>query len=176
MIQFIEDPILKDFAITLFATGMRKGEGLAITVEDIRGHYLKVDRQQTKGKINSVIGKRGDPITKPPKRGKKGDVLILPFGRKSVRKWAEVEDKEKYRYSIYDVIEKACIKAFPKNKKKRIGVHDLRHSHAIYLLSKGASFTQVALNLRNTVEVCQKYYTGFSHIDETLETLKRIVS
>jgi hypothetical protein len=40
---------------------------------------------------------------------------------------------------------------------------------------KGTNLTQVALNLRNRIDACQKYYTGFEHADSTLENLKRLV-
>lgn len=176
VVKLIDDSILRDFATTLFATGMRKSEGLAITADDLNGHYLRVNKQLTKGKKGRLSGVSLAPKLKNPKRNKKGTVLVLPFGLSATKRWAEVENKEQYRYKIFDVIEEASRKAFPKNKKKWIGVHDLRHSHAVFLLSQGASLTQVALNLRNTVEVCQKYYTGYAHNDDTIEALKKLVA
>lgn len=176
MVKLIEDSILRDFATTLFATGMRKSEGLAITTADINGHYLRVNKQLSRGKKSRINGPRLEPKIKNPKRNKKGNVLILPFGLSAVKRWAEVENKDQYRYQIFEVITEASRKAFPKDKSKWVGVHDLRHSHAIFLLSQNASLTQVALNLRNTVEVCQKYYTGYAHNDDTIEALKRLVA
>lgn len=176
VLTLIEDSILKDFAMTLFATGMRKSEGLAITPADLNGHYLRVNKQLSRGQKGRLSGIRVEPKLKNPKRNKKGSVLILPFGLSAAKRWAEIENKDQYRFKIFDVLAEASKKAFPKNRNKWIGVHDLRHSHAIYLLSQGASLTQVALNLRNTVEVCQKYYTGYAHNDDTIESLRKLVA
>lgn len=151
--------------MTLFATGLRFSEALALTKDDlIDKTTLNVDKQITpKGEI------------KLPKRDKVGKVVILPFGIDAVKRFIDIKNKEKFRFNFYNTIIEAGRKAFPDEKIKWVGPHDLRHSHAIYLLSKGANLTQVALNLRNRIDVCQMYYTGFEHSDATLDGLKRLV-
>lgn len=175
VLKFIEDPTLNDLATVLFSTGVRKSEALALRQSDLKGHYLLVDKQLQRGKLNKETKEVSQPRLKNPKRNKKGRVLVLPFGLEALKRWLKVEDKDLYRSAIFDSLEIACSKAFPNDKSKWVGVHDLRHSHAIYLLSKGASLTQVALNLRNTIEVCQKYYTGYAHTDDTIEALKKMI-
>jgi integrase len=164
VLPLVEDPVLQDLITTLFATGVRLSESMAITPGDIIGSSLNVDKQLTRHKK-----------LKRPKRGKIGRIFILTFGLEAVRRWAEVEDKIQYRYILTNALATACAQAFPKTPAKWLSPHDLRHSHAIYLLGKGASLTQVSLNLRNRVEVCQKYYTGFAHTNETLEGIKRLL-
>lgn len=164
IVSFIEDTNMQNLAVTLFSSGLRLSEALALTEDDHIDTWLNVNKQLTKG---------GE--IKKPKRGKEGKSLILPFGKDAVEQWIACENKDQYRFKLFDALEIACKKAYPTNKAKWIGPHDLRHSHAIYLLSKGASLTQVALNLRNRVDVCQKYYTGFAHTDDTIEALKKIV-
>ncbi len=164
LLPFIEDATLRDLAVVLFCSGLRMSEALALTPEDFVNGQISVTKQLSR------LG-----VVKLPKRQKTGKAVVLSFGAKAIQRWCEVEDKQPYRYRLFDELERACRKAFPSNKNKWIGPHDLRHSHAIYLLGKGASLTQVALNLRNRVDVCQKYYTGFAHSDETVEALKKVI-
>lgn len=164
VLKGISEPDLKDFATALFSTGMRLSEALAVQEKDYRNGIINVDKQLTKaGEI------------KAPKREKIGRSVVLSLGTKAVQKWVKIQDKDQYRAKLYDVLMDASMKAFPDDSSKWISPHDLRHSHAIHLLSLGANLTQVALNLRNRIDVCQKYYTGFEHSDSTLESLKKII-
>lgn len=165
MILFIENQNLKDFAVTLFSSGLRLSEALALAPQDLFNNgYLNVDKQLTK-----------DGSVKEPKRGSKGKVLIIPFGLDAVKRFVKIKNKEELRFKLYNALEVACQKAFPDDKDLWVGPHDLRHSHAIHLLSKGANLGLVAMNLRNRIDVCQKYYTGFEHSNDTLEGLKKFI-
>ncbi len=164
VVALVDDPVEKDMIVTLFGTGLRLSEALALSPEDLSGEILNVHQQLVPG---------GE--YKLPKRNKTGKTLVLDFALEATRRWCAVEDKEQYRFRIFNSLMAACQRAFPTAKAKWISPHDLRHSHAIYMLGRGASLTQVALNLRNRVDVCQKYYTGFAHTDDTLEGLKKIL-
>lgn len=156
MLSRVDNEILRDLYLTLFGTGMRLGEALALEPQSVRQGFVRVDRQLTaKG------------VLKLPKREKVGDSVILDFAVQAVNRWAQVKDKFQYRTIAQTTIKKTA--------GKPLSVHDLRHSHAIYLLSQGASLTLVALNLRNRIEVCQRYYTGFSHVSETLDNLIQLL-
>jgi integrase len=152
----------KDLAITLFVTGIRISESMALKPGDLREGTLVVDKQFTRFKK-----------LKRPKRGKQGKVFVVPFGIESVKRWCAIENKDNFREGLRGALATSCRSA---GLDKVISPHDLRHSHAVYLLSMGASITQIALNLRNRVEVCQKHYAGFSHVDETIEALKQTIS
>lgn len=171
VLHHISDPVLKDFAMTLFATGMRLSEALAVNAQDIKGSVLNIDKQLRPS------GSKNEVVDKDPKRGSKGHVVVLPFGKDALKRWASRDDKNEYRFQLYPALMKACQKVFPKqtDNQKWLSPHDLRHSHAIHLLSKGANLTQVALNLRNRIDVCQKYYTGFEHTDSSLDGLLKMV-
>lgn len=165
LLRYIKSEELKSLAKTLFATGMRMGEALAITVDNIIDDCLEIEAQ---------VDRDGELV--PPKRGSVGRVLILPQYVDDVVRWAEVEDKLKYRFDLYEELRSACEQAFRNQKtKKQISPHDLRHSHAIYLLSKGHTLTQVAYNLRNSEAVCRKYYAGFSHNESTLDLMRKML-
>jgi integrase len=158
------DAILKALIATLFATGCRLGESMAMAESD----YSKAQ-----GTI--YIGKQltRKTVLKLPKRERVGTVSIISKFTPYVEQWLKVDDKIKYRDRVYDELRRISHVLF-KKADKHIGPHDLRHSHAIYLLGKGASLQMIALNLRNRIEVCQKYYTGYSHTSDTLEMLKKI--
>lgn len=166
LLPLIPDQDLKDLATTLFCSGVRLSEALALTVADYIGGKLNVTKQLTKtGQI------------KPPKRGKVGKVVVVSFGVAAIKRWIALpqSSKDHCRTRLFGALADACRLAFPTESTKWIGPHDLRHSHAIYLLGKGASLTQVSLNLRNRLDVCQEYYTGYCHTDETLDALKGII-
>lgn len=152
----------KDLAMTLFASGARLGESMVFKETDLHGLELSITKQRTT---------RSKEI-KGPKRDKSGTVAVLDWGLKGLKSWIKVQDKWAHRWHFGTELEAACAKA----KVKRISPHDLRHSHAIHLLSLGATLTDVSMNLRNRIEVCQEYYTGYAHSEGTLDRLKRITS
>lgn len=158
------DGHVKNLAISLYASGMRLSEALAVKPNDYFDGRIMIDKQLTKLEV-----------LKPPKREKIGHSLVLPLGHEAIKAWVEVSDKNSYRYVISKELRAAAKKTFPNDKNKWVSPHDLRHSHAIHLLGMGATITQVALNLRNRVDVCQMYYTGFSHSSDTLDYLRKII-
>jgi integrase len=166
VLPHFRDPVAADLATVLFASGIRLGEALALEPGAFNGGKLNVHENLT----------RGDE-RREPKSGSDGKPVVLEFGHNAVRRWLRFDgDKAIYHHKLYDELLRACAQAFPNDTKKHISPHDLRHSHAIHLLAQGASLTQVALNLRNTVAVCQRFYTGFVHSDESAEALKRLLA
>ena len=163
MLPHIECPECKLLAETLFATGVRIGESMALLDSDLNGTELGVFKQKV------TYGKKE---IKLPKREKVGLIAVFEFGLKAVQGWIGVEDKWGHRYHIGDQLTAACLKG----KVKRVTPHDLRHSHSIMILSVGGTLTDVSLNIRDRIETCQKYYTGYSHSEGTLDRLKRLTS
>lgn len=152
----VSDPHMSDLLETLFGAGLRIGEAMGLMPSQLNGREIFVDRQMTRQ--NKI---------KNPKRNKKGKVVIISGFEKAVAGWASFDKKELYRCSVNRFL--------ASNTNPRISVHDLRHSHAIYLLTHGANLTFVSYNLRNRIEVCQKYYTGFAHSESTTEVLKKLI-
>lgn len=166
IVKQMECSVCKTMALAIFGSGLRIGELLALDDSSLKSKILDVQYQ---------IDKSGELA--PPKRGSVGRVFVIPQYVEAVESWIDVPDKLNYRYKLYDELEKASRKAFPDGPQRVwVGPHDLRHSHAIHLLSKGATLTQVARNLRNSEEVCRKFYSGWEHVDGTLELLKKILS
>jgi integrase len=165
------DVNLRSLIATLFATGMRLGEAIAVEPSDLFDGKIAVNKQvKRKAKGQSL-----DDRLKLPKREKTGHAVIVSSMREHVDRWVKVQDKEAYREVVGDHLRAVTRELWPNNKVKHVTPHDLRHSHAIHLLSKGASFTLIALNLRNRVEVVQKHYAGYSHVSETADLLKKLI-
>lgn len=160
LLSHFETGPVKDLIVTLFCSGLRLSESMALTPQDLQDGGLMVTKQLTE------LGE-----LKRPKRGKQGRVFVLPWGLEAATRWCAVEGKEQYRVEV----QRLLLGGAKRWLGRRLSPHDLRHSHAIHLLGKGASLTQVALNLRNRVEVCQKYYTGFAHTSDTLDALKVLI-
>lgn len=160
LLSFTEDTDIKNAIATLFATGCRLGELLALSEKDLVDDSLYIGKQIRK-----------DGSTGLPKRGKKGKVAIISPLKKYVVAFLKVKDKPALRSAIQN----AVVTLSSKHLGRHIHAHDLRHSHAIYLLSKGANISLVALQLRNRIEICQKFYIGFEHVGDTLNLLKKLI-
>lgn len=167
--KFVEDPTDRLLQRVAFVTGLRQGEAFALTTESTLGTQFfsqhQIDRQlekrQTKRKLS-----------------KKRQIYVLPGGESDFREWANLPRKRKLEIrnrKHAEVLTRACSKAFPDREEKHVVFHDLRHSYAIYLVSRGVSLTQVAQCLNNSFSVCERYYSGFVLKDETIESIKRII-
>ncbi len=164
LLQAEEDPNYRDLFATLFATGVRIGEAMALTEATIQNDVVFVGSQ---------IDNKGR--RRLPKRGKTGHALYLPQYEENLRRWARVENKTSYRQNINRRLDTLTNKLWPSEPSKQISVHGFRHSHAIHFLSKGVSLEFVARNLRNRIEVCQKYYLGYSHTSSTITALRNLL-
>lgn len=151
-----------------FATGLRLGEVFAMTPAKLRAGTLPgvfVDRQMDEtGTIRETKTRRDRTA------------VILSGWADRVTEWAAVPLEEKRRLREIrwaSIVRQASLKAFPKDKTKRLVYHDLRHSYAIAMLIRGASISDVANLLGNSVVVAQMFYTGFAMTAEGIESLAK---
>ena len=163
IMKYVNDPRLEALYYTLLGTGLRLGEALALSHDKRRGdRTLYIDEQlDKKGKLRS------------PKRDKTGKVVISTFAIEQVKIWLDVKDKGHLRNTAQKTFRRITSKYLKDDdgNRKTLSIHDLRHSHAKWLLGQGLNITQIALQLRNRVEVCQRYYVGYELTDETVEIL-----
>lgn len=164
MVKFIDDENIKLMAEVAFYTGARTGELFAISSQSVRANVVliqnQIDREGNKRETKNRVVRKG---------------FVIEAGRAKVKQWAAL-DKSKFRnVKFSNVIKNACQKAFPDDKTKWIVFHDLRHSYAIYLLSKGISLSLVAQSLGNSVTVCQENYAGFSLADESIDSIESLM-
>jgi integrase len=150
-----------------FYTGCRIGEAFAIEASHIKGNKLRVLEQ---------LDKQGQ--TRETKNGKVRTAYIFPEAIPVIKRWilAKGAIDAPTRSRMAKITKSACRRAFPGNESKWCKFHDMRHSYAIALISKGVSLTAVAQCLGNSTAVCEKHYIGHELTDETIETIQKILA
>lgn len=161
MIDCVTDTENKFFYIISFWTGMRKGELLALTYEDvnIKNKTITINK-------NFQIVKKEKFITDPKTPKSRRVIAVNDIVLECINKLWDTSYKPKItdnifslsKYSLKRQLDTACKKAgVPK-----IRVHDLRHSHASYLLSNGVNI--VLLSRRLGHEKVQTTLNIYCHI------------
>lgn len=154
----VDAPLWRLFFRTLFLTGLRKGEALALSPSDVRGSALSVTKN-----ITRKTGTGAYAVTTPKTRGSVRKITIpadlaeelhvqrgpFIFGGE-----APFSDRTVERY-FKDWIEAAGVHP--------IRIHDLRHSHASFLISSGCSIVAVSKRL------------GHSSVKQTLDTYSHVM-
>lgn len=162
--QFIEysnQPILTLGYKILFWTGIRRGELMALTFNDIDLEKKTISINKTYTKINNK------DIINPPKTSKSKRVVSISESL--------ADDIKEYFDNIYDYkpndrifvfglerLRHNLIEICKKSDVKRIRVHDLRHSHASLLIELG--FTPLAISERLGHEKIQTTLNTYSHL------------
>lgn len=155
---------LKDFALAMFASGLRPGEMFALEPDDlIDGKWFNVTKQ---------VDMKGNE--EDPKWGSVGMSFISDFGRDSAARWVERTDKMKWRDKADDELKAAFKAAFP-DSRDSVRLYTLRHSHARLLFNQGMSYGDVAEQLRNSEAVCKKYYIGWEQSKDRLARLEALI-
>jgi integrase len=152
-------------AIALWGTGARIGEAFA-------PGFMRLKPNMTIY-INKQLDLDGN--VRDIKNSKPHHTMLLPEAKEGYLKWCAVPDKERFRISAINQIIRASKLAFPKRRDKQISAHDLRHSYAIQLLGLGASLTQIALVLGDSISTVQLHYTGFVMTDEAVAKLTALL-
>lgn len=162
-VECVKDKELSYYAfLTLYWTGIRLGELLALTLADlnIEEKTLSINKSYQR------IEKR-DVITEPKtKKGKR--VITLPDFlveelEEYVGKLYGMTEKDRLFMITKTYLEKEMIRGTKLSGVKRIRLHDLRHSHASLLISKlGAQPNLVAERLGH--EKIQTTLSIYSHL------------
>jgi integrase len=154
-----------------FYTGMRIGEIFGLSSRDLRGDYIRVVNQMYRCY-------RGHKLESTKTNSERNVVLVPAVAEDVVRftRLPATTKKAKRDVKWADVIGDLCEKLWPGDAEKHITFHGLRHSNAIWLLSKGATLQEVAQHLGNRAEVTERYYSGFELKKESIERLRRLVS
>ncbi len=155
---------------TLYFTGMRLGECLALTWNDLKYNYIDINKTISKEK-----DKNGNYIINSPKtfssnRKIKIDNELIDLFEKLYKQQSLHENFDNSWFIFGDLKPLTqttvtrrkdiyCAKA----KVKKIRIHDFRHSHATLLLSRGVPITVISQRL------------GHSDTNITLNTYSHLV-
>lgn len=147
------------FFRALYMTGMRKGEARALLVDDlnINDGYISITKSMRKYK-SSLKAPKTPSGNRKIKLDKNTLELLKPLKRHE--KWLFGDFKPISR----DRIDRAFKLGIEKSGVKKIRIHDLRHSHATYLINNGANIVAVSKRL------------GHSSINMTLSTYAHLLA
>ena len=146
---------------TLFWTGMRSGELLALTLNDIHFETKNISINKTYTRLN------GEDIINPPKTSKSNREITVPdflldILRDYSARLVDYEPHERlFAYSKH-YLNKEMEKGCKLSGVKKIRVHDIRHSHASLLIEMG--FSPLLVSERLGHENIQTTLQTYSHL------------
>lgn len=157
-LSFVDIPIYKIYFETLFWTGCRRGEAIALQCDDLDGDALTISHSQRTHKEG----------LKPTKTKQKRTIALDENLSKHLN---ELKDNYKTGYlfggecslntfSISKYFSRARNKA---GLSKKITVHSLRHSHATFLINSGVNIVSVSKRL------------GHANVNTTLKTYTHLL-
>ena len=163
---------------TLFWTGMRIGELLALTPADINFEEKTISISKSYQRI-----KRKDVIT-PPKTPKSNRIITVPdFLLADIKDYMDsiygLKDTDRLFPLTKSFIEHEMQRGIKNSGVKRIRVHDIRHSHCALLFEMGIAPLEVADRLgHERVETTLNIYAHIypnkqKHLSDKLEQVYR---
>ena len=157
-IKVVETEKYKVLFNVLFYCGLRVGELQALKVKDYDGNALTVNKTLSKKTLDGSAYK----ITET-KNYKARRVPVPAPCRTVLDEWVKNRKADEFLFGNGAPISLTAIQwALDSNIKKSgvpdIRIHDLRHSYASMLISKGANFAVVASLLGDTIDMVIKTY------------------
>ena len=120
----------------LFWTGAREGEALSITPADI-------DFERNLLQINKTYYRmHGEDVITSPKTEESNRTISIPeFLKKEIQDYIsrlyELPEDERIFPMVHEAVQHKLKQVVQKTGVKKIRVHDIRHSHAAFLINKG---------------------------------------
>ncbi|AOC55405.1 tyrosine-type recombinase/integrase [Bacillus pumilus] len=164
-ISVVDDPLYKAFFSTLYFSGARKGELLALTWADVNfeENYIDINKTEYNREIT------------PPKTAASIRIILMPNQvmdllkgiKNDAEKIAPVKNDYRVFGTFYDSIATSTIdrrysKYLKESNVRKIVIHEFRHSHASYLINKNCNPLVLANRL------------GHSDVAETLNTYSHL--
>lgn len=171
-ISCVDDKVYNTFFKLLFYTGVRLGEALALTYEDIDiiNNTIRINKNMTR-----FVNEKGEHIIVPPKTKKS----IREIGIDNVMK-NELLELNKYYSKNYDIcnnkfyifggnkplapttIERKKNKYCDLANVKRIKIHEFRHSHACLLFMNNVPISEISQRLgHSSISMTTDIYLRF---------------
>ena len=161
--KFQQKNALRDVAVIelLFATGMRIGELLALTYEDIDLEKRCITINKSYQRLN------GKDMITPPKTPKSNrQISIPPFLAEELKEYCSMlygitANERMFRFTK-SFMEHEMVRGIKETGVRRIRLHDLRHSHASLLVEMG--FQPLAIAERLGHEKIETTLNTYSHL------------
>lgn len=168
-ISIVDDQVYHTFFETLYYTGLRQGEALALTWNELKKDYLDIHKTISKEKKN------GEYIINTPKTPKSirnvkiDEDLIKQL--QALKKFYQTCVGFEEDWYIFGGIHPLATTTIGRRKDKycilsevkKTRIHDFRHSHASLLISKNVPITVISSRL------------GHSDINMTLNTYSHMI-
>lgn len=162
-LTMVDDPVLKLYFEFLFWTGCRRGEAMALQTNDVSDKHatIRYSQRTRKRGLKPTKTKQVRRIELDDQLWKDLQPLFLQNGR-----YLFGGDKALTPHYISDHFKEAI----KKSGVKPIRIHDLRHSHATWLINNGVNVVAVSKRLGHaTIEQTLKTYTHLlSHTDQEM--------
>lgn len=155
--EAVESPLYRAFFTFLYWTGCRRGEALAVCKEDLNGNVIHI-RRAIKHFKNGFIPLKTDSSERYIPIDSQTMELIKPL-----LKYANPFIFGGERSLPITEVQRQFTKATKKAELEPIRIHDLRHSHASWLISQGVNIVAVSKRL------------GHASINQTLKTYTHLL-
>lgn len=160
-IHAVDDPLYHTLFSFLFWTGCRRGEVIALQRKDVVNGKVFIQYSQRTAKVGLT----------PTKTGQKRWIALDDKLYRSILRLMDNGVQSGYVFCNNDGTSLSCTKIDAQFKKaislsgvKKIRIHDLRHSHATWLINNGVNIVAVSKRL------------GHSTIDQTLKTYTHLMA
>lgn len=156
-VEAVENPVMKAYFTFLFWTGCRRGEALALTKDCFQGNRCHIYRS-IKHYVNGFNPLKTDSSERTITIDKNTMEIIQPL----------IDEADPFVFGKETSVAIRSVDWWFKKGIKESGVtpirlHDIRHSHASYLLNNGANIIAVSKRL------------GHATITQTLETYAHLM-
>lgn len=153
-IEYVENPDYKMYFKFLFWTGCRRGEAIALQKADVANGWVNIKHSQRE----QCTGLR------PTKTRQRRKIQLDDILKEELAEYVASHPGEYVFGSGQGLtpttIDKEFKKAIKKSGVKSIRLHDLRHSHATWLINNGVNIVAVSKRLgHTTIEQTLKTYT-----------------
>lgn len=168
-INVIEDQVYKTFFETLYYTGLRQGECLALTWKEFKNDYLDIYKTISKEKVDNEYVINSPKTKNSIRKIKLDNYLIESLNQLKIyyKNYVGFDDN----WYIFGGVKPLSATTIGRKKNeycelsnvKKIRIHDFRHSHASLLLSSGVPITVISQRL------------GHADINMTLNTYSHLI-
>lgn len=153
-INVVKEPIYRALFNTLFFTGLRKGEALALKISSLRDGYLFVEATLTKEQYNGVR-KLTAPKSATSVRKIKIDLLLEQELKSLIKQYRKKYKDFNEDFFLFGgnvplattTLERKKNKYCKLANVKQIRIHDFRHSHATMLYQQKIDIKTIQLRL-----------------------------